>query len=174
MGHPPWVDGTPTVCDGRWDTHRRSVGPTVVADGNPRWRLHAAANARTLIATRRIGGAPNHQAWPTTDTRPGSLITEIPVISHNDCSDRPSRQRSAVDNNQPMTRPRSEIVDRENGGIYHLGSRCVRRALLCGRDPGTGRDFPIAVPGSKTAYSNSRSFSPSTSVPTRSCPTTTT
>ena len=40
-----------------------------------------------------------------------------------------------------MTRPRSEIVDRENGGIYHLGSRCVRRAMLCGRDPHTGRDF---------------------------------
>ncbi|MDE0443704.1 MAG: transposase [Gammaproteobacteria bacterium] len=40
-----------------------------------------------------------------------------------------------------MTRPRSEIVDRENGGIYHLGSRCVRRALLCGKDSHTGRDF---------------------------------
>ena len=40
-----------------------------------------------------------------------------------------------------MTRPRSEIVDRENGGIYHLGSRCVRRAFLCGQDPDTGRDF---------------------------------
>lgn len=40
-----------------------------------------------------------------------------------------------------MTRPRSEIVDRENGGIYHLGSRCVRRAMLCGEDPHTGRDF---------------------------------
>ena len=40
-----------------------------------------------------------------------------------------------------MTRPRSEIVDRENGGIYHLGSRCVRRAMLCGVDPLTGTDF---------------------------------
>ena len=39
-----------------------------------------------------------------------------------------------------MTRPRSEIVDRENGGFYHLGARCVRRAMLCGRDPVTGRD----------------------------------
>ncbi len=40
-----------------------------------------------------------------------------------------------------MTRPRSEIVDRENGGVYHLGSRCVRRAMLCGTDPVTGLDF---------------------------------
>ena len=40
-----------------------------------------------------------------------------------------------------MTRPRCEIVDRENGGVYHLGSRCVRRAMLCGTDPDTGIDF---------------------------------
>ena len=40
-----------------------------------------------------------------------------------------------------MTRPRSELVDRENGGFYHLGARCVRRAMLCGEDPDTGRDF---------------------------------
>ena len=40
-----------------------------------------------------------------------------------------------------MTRPRSELVDRENGGFYHLGARCVRRAMLCGEDPVTNRDF---------------------------------
>ena len=40
-----------------------------------------------------------------------------------------------------MTRPRCEIVDRENGGIYHLGSRCVRRTMLCGKDPVTGQDY---------------------------------
>ena len=40
-----------------------------------------------------------------------------------------------------MTRPRSEIVDRENGGIYHVGGRCVRRAMLLGEDPESGRDF---------------------------------
>lgn len=41
----------------------------------------------------------------------------------------------------PMTRPRSELVDRENGGFYHLGARCVRRAMLCGKDPVTKRDL---------------------------------
>lgn len=40
-----------------------------------------------------------------------------------------------------MTRPRSELVDRENGGFYHLGARCVRRAMLCGEDPVSKRDF---------------------------------
>lgn len=40
-----------------------------------------------------------------------------------------------------MTRPRSEIVDRENGGIYHVGGRCVRRAMLFGEDPVSGRDL---------------------------------
>ena len=41
----------------------------------------------------------------------------------------------------PMTRPRSELVDRENGGFYHLFSRCVRQAWLCGEDPNTGENF---------------------------------
>ena len=40
-----------------------------------------------------------------------------------------------------MTRPRSELVDRENGGFYHLFNRCVRQAWLCGEDPYTGQNF---------------------------------
>ena len=40
-----------------------------------------------------------------------------------------------------MTYPRSHLIDRENGGFYHLISRCVRRAWLCGEDPLTGRSF---------------------------------
>jgi hypothetical protein len=37
--------------------------------------------------------------------------------------------------------PRSLVVDREHGGFYHVMSRCVRRAWLCGFDPLTGRSF---------------------------------
>ena len=46
-----------------------------------------------------------------------------------------------IDHNGPMTRPRSELVDRENGGFYHLFNRCVRQAWLCGEDPYTGENF---------------------------------
>ena len=40
-----------------------------------------------------------------------------------------------------MTIPRSQLIDRENGGLHHIVTRCVRRAWLCGRDPLTGRDY---------------------------------
>ena len=40
-----------------------------------------------------------------------------------------------------MTRPRSELIDRDIGGFYHIVSRCVRRTWLTGKDPTTGKDF---------------------------------
>jgi len=36
---------------------------------------------------------------------------------------------------------RSEQIDPENAGYYHLVSRCVRRAFLCGDDPETGVNY---------------------------------
>ncbi len=39
-----------------------------------------------------------------------------------------------------MTYPRSHLVD-PDGGVYHVCSRCVRRAFLCGTDPTTGFNF---------------------------------
>jgi putative transposase len=36
---------------------------------------------------------------------------------------------------------RSEQIDTDNGGYYHLISRCVRRAFLCGEDPESGKNF---------------------------------
>ncbi len=39
-----------------------------------------------------------------------------------------------------MAIPRSKLVDSENALSYHLVSRCVRGAFLCGRDPTTDRD----------------------------------
>ena len=40
-----------------------------------------------------------------------------------------------------MAIPRKYQIDNENGGYYHLISRCVRRAFLCGQDPETGQDY---------------------------------
>jgi hypothetical protein len=37
--------------------------------------------------------------------------------------------------------PRSEIIREGEVGTYHVWSRCVRRALLCGTDPYTGQDY---------------------------------
>jgi len=40
-----------------------------------------------------------------------------------------------------MAIKRSELIDTENAGYYHLISRCVRRAFLCGKDPETHQDY---------------------------------
>jgi hypothetical protein len=37
--------------------------------------------------------------------------------------------------------PRSEIVREGKAGVYHVWSRCVRRAFLCGIDPLTNKDY---------------------------------
>jgi len=39
-----------------------------------------------------------------------------------------------------MTYPRSHLVD-PDGGAYHVYSRCVRRAYLCGTDPVSGNNY---------------------------------
>ncbi len=40
-----------------------------------------------------------------------------------------------------MATPRHMLVDDQQACDYHLASRCVRRAWLCGRDKRTGKDY---------------------------------
>lgn len=40
-----------------------------------------------------------------------------------------------------MTRPRTELIALEATPWYHVVSRCVRRAFLCGQDPGSGQNY---------------------------------
>lgn len=41
----------------------------------------------------------------------------------------------------PMATPRSKLVDKSTPLYYHLISRCVRRVWLCGKDPGTRKNY---------------------------------
>lgn len=40
-----------------------------------------------------------------------------------------------------MTYPRSQLVTEGESGFYHVVSRCVRRALMCGWDQVTEQSY---------------------------------
>ena len=48
---------------------------------------------------------------------------------------------AAARHDAPMTTPRRLLIDPVNACDYHIVSRCVQGAFLCGRDPCTGRDY---------------------------------
>ena len=108
------------------------------------WVSHLAPARVGVPSGARSGGCPIWRPiWrPAVEQiRVGCCRMKTEPDSH-DLHGRPLiRARRCPVENTRMTRPRSQLIDREEGGFYHLGSRCVRRALLCGEDPVTGRDL---------------------------------
>ena len=122
------------------DTHRPPLWTPIVLRGHP--------SSSPIIAppsghpSPSAGPCPDIGAWPSTHTRLGPLATswgvKIARIASPHADTRADRKRPQW---LSMARPRSELVDRENGGFYHLYNRCVRQAWLCGKDPHTGENF---------------------------------
>ena len=50
-------------------------------------------------------------------------------------------QRLTACKNAGMTYARSHLVSEDEPGYYHVVTRCVRRAFLCGKDKATGQCF---------------------------------
>ncbi len=65
----------------------------------------------------------------------------VEAQAYNPHGTRPYRGAAARATLLPMGYPRRLYVPPDTPGIYHCGSRCVRRAFLCGNDPLTGRSF---------------------------------
>ena len=66
---------------------------------------------------------------------------DVEPISHAATGRLSIDSASAAGHDARMTTPRRLLIDPDNACDYHLLSRCVQRAFLCGRDPDTGRDY---------------------------------
>jgi|GEM_PF-4210848 len=66
---------------------------------------------------------------------------ETQEISYLPAGDLPIDIDDSLCDDGSMTYPRSHLVSEEEPGFYHVVSRCVRRAFLCGQDRVTGRCF---------------------------------
>jgi hypothetical protein len=73
----------------------------------------------TLPSTARLG---NRDDPKLRDTH---LLDDPPLHCHT----------------QAMTKPRTELIALEATPWYHVVSRCVRRAFLCGQDHASGQNY---------------------------------
>ena len=90
---------------------------------------------------------------PRVLQRVGQLARGVPGAPRR-CRAEVARQREtlsidtagSIRDDAPMTVPRRLLVAPDNACDYHLVSRCVQRAFLCGRDRRTGRDYFASRP----------------------------
>ena len=71
----------------------------------------------------------------------GYVGDQSTVSAHRTCRFSPSTPPASPDTLHDMATPRHMLVDDQHACDYHVASRCVRRAWLCGRDKRSGRDY---------------------------------
>ena len=137
-GYPPFVDThRPAIFV---DTHRPAIAiiaaPSTPSCGHPSSSLWTPIN----VVQRRPVPIDSHRSWTHERPRRSATSWDVEVI-HNASLHAATRADWKRPECISMALPRSELVDRENGGFYHLYNRCVRQAWLCGQDPYTGENF---------------------------------
>ncbi len=71
----------------------------------------------------------------------GDIGNDAAAIARTLCRSVPSTSRATPTTLPVMATPRHMLVDGQQACDYHLASRCVRRAWLCGRDKRSGKDY---------------------------------